>query len=106
VPNTKSAAKRVRQTKKRNALNNWRKRRVKDAIKGFLAAIANGDAAAAEKAYRDAASAVDKTAASSTMHRNTAARRKSLMARKLKALQGGGVATASKPANGARTKKA
>ena len=106
MPNTKSAEKRVRQTKKRNALNNWRKRRVKDAIKGFLAAIATGDAAAAEKAYRDAASAVDKTAATSTMHRNTAARRKSLMARKLKALQGGGAATATKPAKGARSKKA
>jgi small subunit ribosomal protein S20 len=102
VPNTKSAAKRVRQTKKRNALNNWRKRRVKDAMKGFLAAVAKGDVAAAEKAYRDAASAVDKTAASSTMHRNTASRRKSLMARKLKAMQGGGTATAAKPAKGAK----
>jgi len=106
VPNTKSAAKRVRQTKKRNALNNWRKRRVKDAIKGFLAAIAAGDVAGAEKAYRDAASAVDKTASSSTMHRNTAARRKSLMARQLKALQGGGASAAAKPAKGARAKKA
>lgn len=106
MPNTESAKKRVRQNAKRNALNNWRKRRVKDAIKGFLAAIATGDAAAAEKAYRDAASAVDKTAGTSTMHRNTAARRKSLMARKLKALQGGGAATASKPAKGARAKKA
>lgn len=99
VPNTKSAEKRVRQTKKRNALNNWRKRRVKDAIKGFLAAVATGDAASAEKAYRDAASAVDRTASTSTMHRNTAARRKSLMARKLKAMQGG-AATATKPAKG------
>ena len=106
MPNTKSAAKRVRQTKKRNALNNWRKRRVKDAMKGFLAAIAKGDAAGAEKAYRDAASIVDKTAASSTMHRNTAARRKSLMARQLKAMQGAGASTASKPAKGARAKKA
>ena len=40
------------------------------------------------------------------VHRNTAARRKSLMARKLKALQGGGAASASKPAKGARAKKA
>ena len=103
MPNTKSAEKRVRQTKKRNALNNWRKRRVKDAIKGFLAAVATGDAAAAEKAYRDAASAVDRTATTSTMHRNTAARRKSLMARKLKAMQGGAVA-AGKPAKGGRAK--
>ena len=103
MPNTKSAEKRVRQTKKRNALNNWRKRRVKDAIKGFLAAVATGAAASAEKAYRDAASAVDKTAATSTMHRNTAARRKSLMARKLKAMQGG-AATATKPTKGGRAK--
>ncbi len=103
MPNTKSAAKRVRQTKKRNALNNWRKRRVKDALKGFLEAVAAGDQAAAEKAYREAASAVDKTASTSTMHRNTAARRKSLMARKLKAMQAGGAATSAK---GARAKKA
>jgi small subunit ribosomal protein S20 len=105
VPNTKSAAKRVRQTKKRNALNNWRKRRVKDAVKAFLAAVAQGDAASAEKAYRDAASAVDKTAGTSTMHRNTAARRKSLMARKLKAMQAGGSA-AVKPVKGGRAAKA
>ena len=68
-------------------------------------AVAKGDVAAAEKAYRDAASAVDKTAASSTMHRNTASRRKSLMARRLKAMQGGGAATAAKPAKPAKGAK-
>ena len=104
MPNTKSAAKRVRQTKKRNALNNWRKRQVKDALKGFLAAVASGDRAAAETAYRTAASAVDRVATTSTMHRNTAARRKSLMARRLKAMDGAGAAEA-KPAKG-RSKKA
>jgi small subunit ribosomal protein S20 len=102
VPNTKSAAKRVRQTKKRNALNNWRKRQVKDAVKAFLAAVTKGDAGAAEKAYRDAASVVDRVATTSTMHRNTAARRKSMMARRLKTLQGGG--GAAKPAKTARAK--
>jgi len=105
VPNTKSAEKRVRQTEKRNALNNWRKRRTKDAIKGFLAAVSNGDAAGAEKAYRDAASAVDRTASTSTMHRNTAARRKSLMARRLKAMQAGGN-VATKPVKGKGRAKA
>jgi small subunit ribosomal protein S20 len=102
VPNTKSAAKRVRQTKKRNALNNWRKRQVKDAVKAFLAAVTKGDAGAAEKAYRDAASMVDRVATTSTMHRNTAARRKSMMARRLKAMQGGG--GAAKPTKTARAK--
>jgi small subunit ribosomal protein S20 len=104
VPNTKSAAKRVRQTKKRNALNNWRKRQVKDAMKEFMAAVTKGDQAAAEKAYREAASVVDRTATTSTMHRNTAARRKSLMARRLKAMQG--ASAEAKPAKGARSKKA
>ncbi|MFM1830020.1 MAG: hypothetical protein RLZZ558_360 [Planctomycetota bacterium] len=101
MPNTKSAAKRVRQTKKRNALNNWRKRRVKDAVKAFLAAVAKGDLAAAEQAFRDAASVVDRTATTSTMHKNTAARRKSLMARRLKAMQAGGEA---KPVKTGRAK--
>lgn len=35
MPNTESAKKRVRQNAKRNALNNWRKRRVKDQVKAF-----------------------------------------------------------------------
>lgn len=69
---------------------------MKDAMKGFLAVVESGDAAAAEKALRQAVSAVDRTASKSTMHPNTAARRKSLMARRLKAMQaGGGVATAT-----------
>ena len=101
MPNTKSAEKRVRQTKKRNALNNWRKRQVKDAIKAFLAAVAKGDASVAEKAYRDAASMVDRVATTSTMHKNTASRRKSMMARRLKSLQGG---AAAKPTKAARSK--
>jgi len=87
VPNTESAKKRVRQTAKLNARNLWRKRRIKDASGDFLKAVASGDAAAAEKAMRAAARTLDKIAATGTIHKNTAARRKSRMAAKLASLK-------------------
>ncbi len=87
VPNTESAKKRVRQGKKRNALNKWRKVRIKDQIKTFLAAVQAQDVDLAQTEFRKACGLLDKTACTSTMHRNTAARRKSSMSRRLKALQ-------------------
>jgi small subunit ribosomal protein S20 len=90
VPNTESAKKRVRQNAKRNALNNWRKRKVKEQVKAFLAALQGKDAKAAEAEYRKTVAVLDKVAATSTMHRNTASRQKSRLHRRLKALQGAG----------------
>lgn len=89
MPNTESAKKRVRQSAKNNARNLWRKRRVKDASGDFIKAIASGDASAAEKAMRAAAKTLDKIAATGTIHKNNAARRKSRMAAKLAALKKG-----------------
>ena len=86
MPNTESAKKHVRQSAERNARNLWRKRRVKNDTGEFLKAVAAGDAAAAEKEMRKAARTLDKVAATGTMHKNTAARRKSRMAAKLKTL--------------------
>ena len=83
MPNTESAKKRVRQSVARNARNLWRKRRVKSDTGDFLKAIIAGDAAAAEKEMRKAARTLDKVAATGTLHKNTAARRKSRMAAKL-----------------------
>jgi small subunit ribosomal protein S20 len=83
VPNTESAKKRVRQTTKRNARNLWRKRRIKNDTGDFLKAVAGGDAAVAEKEMRKAARTLDKIAAKGTIHKNTAARRKSRMAAKV-----------------------
>jgi small subunit ribosomal protein S20 len=88
VPNTESAKKRVRQNAKRNALNNWRKRRVKDQIKAFDKAVHDRDAKAAEAELRKVAAVLDKVSSTSTMHRNTAARKKSRLTKRLKALQG------------------
>jgi small subunit ribosomal protein S20 len=87
VPNTASAKKRVRQNAKRRSLNNWRKRRIKAQTRTFLKAIQEQNVEQAESEYRKACALLDKTACTSTMHRNTAARRKSRMARRLNGLK-------------------
>jgi small subunit ribosomal protein S20 len=83
VPNTASAKKRVRQTAKRNAINNWRKKRIKDQTKAFLHALSEHDVPTAETEFRKTCGLLDKFACTSTMHRNTAARRKSRLNRRL-----------------------
>jgi small subunit ribosomal protein S20 len=87
VPNTESAKKRVRQTKKRNAMNRWRKRRIADQVKVFLKAIQEQKVDAAETEYRKTCGLLDQIACTSTIHRNTAARRKSRLAKRLNALK-------------------
>lgn len=89
MPNTKSAMKRVRQSARRQALNHWRKRRIKDQVKTFLNAVQEQDVKAAEGEYRKTCAILDKIACTSTLHRNTASRRKSRLARKLNALKAG-----------------
>jgi small subunit ribosomal protein S20 len=87
VPNSPSAEKRVRQNAKRRAMNLWRKRRIKDQTKKFLTAVQAQDIKTAETEYRATCSLLDKIACTSTMHRNAAARRKSRMNARLKALK-------------------
>ncbi len=84
MANTKSALKRVRQTKTRTARNRAIKARVKTARKGALAAIDAGDPAAAQEAYNRFASTADKAAKSGALHKRTADRLKGRMAAKLK----------------------
>ena len=83
MPNTPSAKKRVRQNAKRRALNHWRKLRVKTQVRSFLKALQDHDVAAAETEYRKVCGVLDKVACTSTLHRNTAARRKSRFNRRL-----------------------
>lgn len=80
-----SAKKRIRQNQKRNALNRWRKDRVKDAVKEFDAAVAAGRFDEAQNLLNKAASVIDKVASTPALHKNTAARRRSRLARKLNA---------------------
>jgi small subunit ribosomal protein S20 len=84
MANTESAKKRVRQNVKRRALNRWRLRSMRTAIKSFDKAIADGQLDAAADAFKTASAVVDKTAQKGVIHRNQAARRKSRMSARLK----------------------
>ena len=81
------AKKRARQNAKRKTINRARKSQVKTQIKHFEAAINKGDAEAAAEQLRLVTKKLDKTAATSTMHKKTAARKKSSLAKKLNALK-------------------
>jgi len=87
VAHSLQAKKRVRQNAKKRSINRARKSQVKTQIKRFEASLANGDVEAASKQYHLVAKKLDKTAATSTMHKKTAARKKSRLAKKLNALK-------------------
>lgn len=82
-----SAKKRVRQNTKKRMINRARKSQIKTQIKHFEEALSSGDVEAASEQYRLVARKLDKTAATSTMHKKTAARKKSRLARKLNELK-------------------
>jgi small subunit ribosomal protein S20 len=87
VAHSLSAKKRVRQDAKKRMVNRARKSEVKTLIKRFEKAVAGGDATAAAEQFRLVSKRLDKVASTSTMHKRTAARRKSRLAKKLNALK-------------------
>lgn len=89
MAHTNSAKKRIRQNVTRRALNRWRLRAMRDALKSFDKAVASGNAEEATKAFRDASQIVDRTAQKGVIHRNQAARRKSRMNARVKSLSAG-----------------
>lgn len=82
-----SAKKRVRQNANRNRINRARRSQIKTQIKRFEQALSVGDAKAASEQYRLVVEKLDKIAGSGTMHKNTAARKKSRLAKKLNSLK-------------------
>ncbi|ANE41361.1 MULTISPECIES: 30S ribosomal protein S20 [Fervidobacterium] len=86
MPNTKSAAKRVRVSEKRRILNKAYKTSMKNKIKAVLKAIAEGKSVEeVQQLFRVAQSAIDKAARRGAIHKNQASRRKSRLAAKVKA---------------------
>ncbi len=82
-----SAKKRVKQNAKSRTINRGRKSQIKTQIKHFDSAISSGDVEAASEQYRLVAQKLDKSAATSTMHKRTAARKKSRLAKQLNSLK-------------------
>ena len=87
MPNIESAKKRMRQSKKRRALNKWRKERLKLQVRSLHEAIRVKDLDTAEAELRKTCSILDKVSSTSTMHKNTAARKKSRLAARLNSLK-------------------
>ena len=83
MPNIKSAEKRVLIARERNARNKVEKTKLKNAMKKFDAAVAEGNRETAEGAYKVAVKTVDRAAGKGLLHKNNAARKKSAMAGKL-----------------------
>jgi len=87
VARSLQSRKRVRQNAKSKTINRARKSQVKTQIKRFQEALESGDVQAASEKYRLVVKKLDKTAAKSTMHKKTAARKKSRLAKQLNSLK-------------------
>ncbi|SFQ99701.1 30S ribosomal protein S20 [Desulfoscipio geothermicus] len=77
MPNIKSAAKRVRITKKRTERNRRIKSTVRTAIRRFQEAMAGENREEAQMKLRRALVTIDKAVTKGVLHKNTAARKKS-----------------------------
>ncbi|MEG6575504.1 30S ribosomal protein S20 [Caldibacillus debilis] len=86
MANTKSAEKRIRTNEKRRARNASMKSAMRTAMKKVEIAVANQDAEAAKEALKLAVRKLDKAVTKGLIHKNTANRHKSLLAKKVNAL--------------------
>lgn len=86
MANTDSARKRIRQTEKRTARNKARKSRVRTFVRKLEEAIASGDKAAAQDAFRAAQPEMQRAATKGTLHANTVSRKISRLSARVKSL--------------------
>ncbi len=87
MANTASAEKRARQAVKRRERNISQLSRVRTYIKNVVKAIAKGDKAAAAESYQRAVPIIDATVTKGLIHKNKAARHKSRLNARIKAMQ-------------------
>jgi small subunit ribosomal protein S20 len=85
MPNTPSAIKRLKQSEKRRMRNRIAKKVIKTYTKRALSAAAEGNKEQADADLKFALSKIDKAGARRILHPNTAARRKSRLAREYQA---------------------
>ena len=85
MANTKSAIKTARQSERRRQRNRTVRSQVRSAVKLWRTALGEKSAAARES-VSEAIRTLDKAVSKGVIHRNTAARKKSALARRLTAL--------------------
>lgn len=83
MPNIKSAKKRVKVIETKTLQNKAFRSQLKTEIKKFEAAVAAGDKEVAAVAHKDAVKKLDQAVARGITHKNTAAHKKSHLAKKL-----------------------
>ena len=86
MPNIKSAIKRVSVIEKKTLRNNMIKSAYKTAVKNFEAAVAEGDVKKAESLFSEATKKIDQACTKGVIVKNTAARKKSSLAKKFNAM--------------------
>lgn len=86
MANSPQARKRARQAERRRGHNASLRSLVRTVIKRVTAAVAAGDAEGARAAYADAVPVIDRMADKGIIHKNKAARHKSRLNDKIKAL--------------------
>lgn len=87
MPNTKSAERRMRSSARKHARNLGVKTSLKTVEKRFLANVKAGKTDDAQKGLRETMSRLDKAAKSGVIPKGRADRKKSRLARRLKAVQ-------------------
>lgn len=87
MPNIKSAKKRVLVSAKKNLINKNNKSEVKTAIKKLNAIIDAGNYEEAVKLFPETASLIDSSVSKGVYHKNTAANKKSGLAKRINALK-------------------
>ncbi len=85
MPNIKSAKKRVKVIEKKTLRNNMIKSGYKTAVKKFEEAIASGNMEEAKVLFSEATKKIDQACTKGVIVKNTAARKKSSLSKKLNA---------------------
>ncbi|MEA4848889.1 MAG: 30S ribosomal protein S20 [Clostridiaceae bacterium] len=84
MANIKSALKRIKVTNFKTRRNKVIVSSLKTSIRRFEDSVKAGNMSEAKELYRKAASLIDKAVAKGTLHKNTAARKKSKLSKKIK----------------------
>ena len=87
MPNTKSAKKRLRQNVTRRDRNRSAKRALRNRIRKVREAVEGGSLEEAENQFKLAVKSLDRAGSANLIHRNAAARTKSRLSAKIKAMK-------------------
>ena len=86
MANTKSAKKAARQTVRRTSVNKARRTRLRSSVRKVEEAIASGNKETAAAALKEAEPIIARTAQKGVVHRKTASRKVSRLAKRVRAL--------------------